>query len=162
MSETVDLTIDQLGVLTAEVTSEAGPGAHTKRFNETLIAAFRANKGVVPGELSEIPLLLMTCTGVKTGRSLTFPLGAWRVGERLVVIASKGGAPTNPQWFHNIVANPDVVVELDEETYDATAVVTQGADRDALWAGVVAIMPVFAEYQQKTARILPVVEIVRR
>lgn len=157
----VALTRANLGALTDEVRSERGPGSTTKAFNTALIAAFRANGGSVPGDFDRAPLLLLTTTGVKSGAKRTNPLAYVRVGDRILIIASMGGAPTSPRWFDNLVAHPLVTVELGAETYAARAVVTAGAERDDLFRAVVAQLPVFGEYQARTPRQIPVVELVR-
>ncbi len=159
----LELTVAELAALTAEVTSPTGPGGHTKRFNGALIEVFRNNAGKVPGELEELDLLLLTMTGAKTGAKRTVPLGYFFVdGGRLVVIASMGGADVNPPWYSNVVANPEMIVEMGSETFPATAVITSGDDRDLLFAAVVKQAPVFGEYQTKTERLLPVVELKQR
>jgi deazaflavin-dependent oxidoreductase (nitroreductase family) len=83
-------------------------------------------------------------------------------GERLVIIASKAGMPTNPDWYHNIVAHPDVTVEVGSETVEARATIAEGAERDELYAKQAAIMPNFAEYQAKTTRTIPVIVLTRK
>jgi deazaflavin-dependent oxidoreductase (nitroreductase family) len=157
----VELTVAQLAELTREVTSDSGPGDHTKRFNAAVIDTFREHGGKVPGELEQIAMLLVTARGAKTGVPRTVPLGYFYVDDRLVVIASMGGADINPPWYANVVANPDVTVELGDETFPAVAVVTTGEDRERLFAGVVAQSGVFGEYQTRTTRLLPVVELKR-
>jgi deazaflavin-dependent oxidoreductase (nitroreductase family) len=131
-------------------------------FNENLIAEFRANRGEVKsGPLAGAPILLLTTTGAKSGESRVMPLAYTRDGDRYVVIASKGGAPTNPAWYHNLVANPTVKVEVGDETFDARAKVVDGEERDRLFNAQAAVMPNFAEYQQNTTRRLPVVVLER-
>jgi len=89
------------------------------------------------------------------------PLVYLTIDERLLIIASMGGAPSSPAWFHNLVANPEVTVELGGETFRARAVVTEGSDRDDLFAKVCAKISTFTEYQSRTDRVIPVVELVR-
>jgi deazaflavin-dependent oxidoreductase (nitroreductase family) len=159
----------QLNVLTDEVRSPSGPGSstwtadvsHTQRFNRTFIEEFRRHGGKVPGELGEVDLLLLTAKGAKSGEPRTVPLGFHRIDGRLIVIASMGGADKNPPWFFNVVANPEVIVELGTETFRAKAVVTDGEDRDRLYAAVIARMAVFAEYQERADRVIPVIELER-
>src|SRR3954463_16516817 len=91
------------------------------QFNQDLITEFRANKGVVTGVFANRPLLLLTTIGAKSGQPRTMPLVYTTDGDRLVVIASKGGAPTNPDWYHNLVANPEATVELPGETFRVRA-----------------------------------------
>jgi len=126
-------------------------------FNRNLIDEFRTNSGKVTGPFQGAPLLLLTTTGARSGRTRTNPVVYTTDGDRLVIIASKGGAPTSPDWYHNLVANPTVTVELPDETFDAKASVAQGADHDRLFAAQAALMPTFNEYQQKTKRQIPVV-----
>jgi deazaflavin-dependent oxidoreductase (nitroreductase family) len=133
-----------------------------QNFNENLIAEFRANDGATSGPFAQAPLLLLTTTGAKSGREHTTPIVYTREGENLVVIASKGGAPMHPAWYHNLVANPDVVVELPGETFTAHARVATGEERDGLFEAQADLMPAFKDYQQKTDRVIPVVVLERR
>jgi len=154
-----ELTRSGLGAMAAEVGTEAGPGAITKDFNRALIAAFRANRGVVPGELQGSNFLLLTTTSAKSGAPRTTPLVYHRIGGRLLIIASTGGGPRNPGWFDNLVKNPSVRVELGAATWEGRAVVLSGAERDALFAAVVKAAPAFGRYQERTQRTIPVVEL---
>jgi deazaflavin-dependent oxidoreductase (nitroreductase family) len=126
-------------------------------FNQSLIEEFRANDGKVTGVFAGRPLLLLTTTGAKSGQPRVSPLVYTTDGDRIIIIASKGGAPTNPDWFRNVVANPTVTVELPGETFQARATVVEGAERQRLYDAQAALMPAFAEYQQKTTRQIPVV-----
>jgi deazaflavin-dependent oxidoreductase (nitroreductase family) len=135
--------------------------AEVNEFNRNLIDEFRANKGKVTGPFEGAPLLLLTTTGAKSGRTRTNPVVYTRSGDRLVIIASKGGAPTSPDWYHNLVANPTVTVELPDERFDAKASTARGEEHDRLFAAQAALMPHFNEYQQKTTRQLPVVVLER-
>ncbi len=130
-------------------------------FNRGLIEEFRANDGKVGGNFANAPLLLLTTTGAKSGQQRTSPVVYTTDGDRLVIIASYAGRPTNPAWFNNLVANPEVTVELPGETYSARAVVTAGEYRDRLYAAQAALMPAFSEYQEKTTRQIPVVTLER-
>jgi deazaflavin-dependent oxidoreductase (nitroreductase family) len=130
-------------------------------FNRNLINEFRANNGNVTGTFAGRPLLLLTTTGAKSGKQHTTPLVYTKDGDNLVIIASKGGAPTNPAWYHNIVANPTVTVELPGETFRAQARVAEGEERQRLYDAQAALMPAFAEYQQKTTRQIPVIVLER-
>ena len=160
MSDTThELTRSALNAMAAEVGTEAGPGATTKEFNRALIDAFRANRGVVPGELQSANFLLLTTTSVKSGAKRTTPLVYHRIGGRLLIIASTGGGPRNPGWFDNLAKNPSVTVELGAETWEGRAVVLSGAERDALFAAVVKATPTFGRYQEGTQRTIPVVEL---
>ena len=126
-------------------------------FNQKIIEEFRANAGKVGGQFEGAPMLLLTTTGAKSGQPRTSPMVYTTDGEHLIVIASKGGAPTNPAWFHNLVANPIVTVERGTETFQARASVPEKAERDRLFNQAAAIMPGFAEYQRTTTRQIPVV-----
>lgn len=130
-------------------------------FNQNLINEFRANNGKVTGTFAGRPVVLLTTTGAKSGQQRTTPLVYTTDGDNLVIIASKGGAPTNPAWYHNIVANPTVTVELPGETYQARARVAEGAERERLYNAQAALMPAFAEYQEKTSRQIPVIVLER-
>lgn len=133
----------------------------TNDFNQSLIAEFRANGGKVTGVFAGRPLLLLTTTGAKSGQPRTMPLVYTTDGDRLVVIASKGGAPSHPAWYHNLVANPVTTVELPGETFRARASVAEGEERQRLYDAQAALMPAFADYQRKTTRQIPVVVLER-
>jgi len=128
-------------------------------WNHQVIEEFRANKGKVNGVHS---LLLLTTTGARSGKQRMNPVAYTTDGERLVIIASKAGMPTNPDWSHHIVAHPDVTVEVGSETFEARATIAGGAERDELYAKQAAIMPNFAEYQAKTTRTIPVIVLTRK
>jgi deazaflavin-dependent oxidoreductase (nitroreductase family) len=130
-------------------------------FNHQLVEEFRANDGKVTGVFAERPLLVLTTTGARSGQPRTIPLVYTTDEDRLVIIASKGGAPTHPAWYHNVVANPTVTVELPGETFRAKAEVAEGEERDRLYDQQAALMPAFAEYQRKTTRSIPVVVLER-
>ncbi|GGS68275.1 cation-binding protein [Planobispora rosea] len=127
-------------------------------FNQQIIDEFRANAGQVGGPFEGARLLLLTTTGARSGARHTTPLGYLPDGgERVLVIASAGGAPKHPAWYHNVVANPRVTVENGPFTYEARAVVLEGDERDQAFARAVEADPGWGEYQAKTARVLPVV-----
>jgi deazaflavin-dependent oxidoreductase (nitroreductase family) len=134
-----------------------GSMAEVNEFNRNLIDEFRANHGKVTGPFEGAPLLLLTTTGAKSGHTRTNPVVYTRDGDRLVIIASKGGAPTSPDWYHNLVANPAVKIELPDETFEAKASIARGDERARLYAAQSEVMPAFADYQQKTDRQIPVV-----
>jgi deazaflavin-dependent oxidoreductase (nitroreductase family) len=102
-------------------------------------------------------MMLLTTTGAKSGEARTKPVVYTTDGDRFVVIASKGGAPTNPDWFHNLLADPEVILEVGGERFPARATVTSGEERRRLYDAQAALMPGFAEYAQKTTREIPVV-----
>jgi deazaflavin-dependent oxidoreductase (nitroreductase family) len=129
----------------------------TTDFNKGIIEEFRANDGKVGGMFEGAPMLLLTTTGAKSGQQRTTPLVHTQDDDRLVIVASYAGAPKNPAWFHNLVANPEVTIELPGETFPARAVVASGAERDRLFAKHAKAMPNFNEYQSKTERVIPVV-----
>ncbi len=131
-------------------------------YNVAIIKEFRANQGKVGGHWKGRDLLLLTTTGRKTGRMHTTPTVYTRDGERLLVYASKGGAPEHPDWFRNLVAEPQASVEVGSERYEVTATPLEDEERDRLWAEHVARWPHFAEYQAKAGRVIPVVALVRR
>lgn len=127
-------------------------------FNAPVIDEFRANRGRVGGWFEGSRLLLLTTIGARSGRPHTTPLGYLPDGgERVLVIASAGGGPRHPAWFHNLVAHPTVTVEDGVFTYDATATVLTGHERDRVFARAAEADPGWAEYQRKTSRVLPVV-----
>ncbi len=128
-------------------------------FNESVIREFRANGGVVGGELADMPLLLLTTTGARSSRPRTTPLAYHRDGSCYVVIASNGGATRHPNWFRNLQNNPNVTVEVGVETLSATARLLEGAERDAVFAAVVAQAPAAGTFQEKAGRTIPVIEL---
>ena len=131
-------------------------------FNRNLIDHFRANAGEIKeGIFKGAPILLLTTKGAKSGTTYTTPLVYTRDGDRLVIIAPKGGAPSNPAWYHNLVANPAVTLEVGPDRYEATATVAQGAERDRLFDAQATLMPNFAQYQRNTTRRIPVVVLAR-
>ena len=130
-------------------------------FNRGIIEEFRNNKGVVGGMFAGVPMLLLTTTGAKTGRSHTTPLVYSKDGKRIVIIASKAGAPTSPDWYHNLVKNPTVDVELGTEKFKAKAVVTKNPERERLFDAQAKLMPNFDEYRKKTTRQIPVIVLER-
>lgn len=126
-------------------------------WNRRVIEEFRANAGEVQ-QFKGIPILLLHHIGAKSGKNYVNPLAYLPDGERMIVFASMGGAPKNPDWYHNLVAHPDVQVEVGgQPAFAARARVAQGTERDDLYAEQVKRVPVFGEYQQKTSRVIPVV-----
>jgi len=131
-------------------------------FNEGVIEDFRANRGqITRGPFKGGSLLLLTTRGAKSGRERTHPLAYTRDGDNVFVIASKGGAPTNPDWYRNLRANPRVIVELGPERFAANARVTSGAERRRLYDLQASRMPGFKEYERRTSREIPVVVLER-
>jgi deazaflavin-dependent oxidoreductase (nitroreductase family) len=131
-------------------------------WNARIIEEFRSNGGQVGGNFEGAPLLLLTTKGRRTGAARTSPVMYLADGDRLLVFASKGGAPTNPDWYDNLVADPEVTVEVGTESYRAQAHPVEGAERDRLYAEQASRYPGFAEYQANTDRVIPVVAIVRQ
>jgi deazaflavin-dependent oxidoreductase (nitroreductase family) len=126
-------------------------------MNAKVIAEFRANGGRCGSPFENTPIVLVTMKGARSGRELCAPLAYSTDGDDVVVIASMGGAPKNPQWFHNLTAKPDVTIEVGTEKYEATAVLTEGEERDRLYAAQAAKMPIFNTYAEKAApRVIPV------
>lgn len=126
-------------------------------WNQRIIKEFRENDGKVGGPFEGATLLLLHHTGAKTGTERVTPLVYLAVDGKYAIFASKGGAPTNPDWFHNIVANPEVEIEVGTDTISATAEVLDSDERDAIWSRQKELMPGFAEYEQKTDREIPVI-----
>jgi len=136
--------------------------AEYEDFNQRIIAEFREHGGKVGGPFEGMTLALLTTVGRRSGQRRTNPVAYLSLDGQPVVIASKGGAPTHPAWYHNLVANPDVTVEFGTETFEATAEVLQGDERDRAFAQVVAMAPGFGDYQAGTTRVIPVVALHRR
>jgi deazaflavin-dependent oxidoreductase (nitroreductase family) len=131
-------------------------------WNTQVIKEFRENGGKVGGMFANMELVLLHTTGAKSAQPRINPLAFTRDDDRIVIIASKGGAPSNPDWYYNILAKPDVSLEFGNETFPAHATVyTEGAERDRLYAQMAAQYPNFAEYEQKTTRKIPVVVLTR-
>ena len=130
-------------------------------WNAKIIEEFRANQGKVGGQFEGSPVLLLHTTGAKSGLERVNPMMYLEESGRVYVFASKAGADSDPDWFRNLVANPGVGVELGPETFDATAVVVSGAERDRIYQVQSERYPGFAEYQAKTTRVIPVVELRR-
>ena len=126
-------------------------------WNSKIIEEFHANGGKVGGPFEGAPLLLLTTTGAKSGQRRTTPLVYMPDGDRMIIFASKAGAPTNPDWYHNLVAHPQVTVEVGTETFEVKSVVITGEERDRLYAQQAARNPGFAEYETKTTRLIPVI-----
>jgi deazaflavin-dependent oxidoreductase (nitroreductase family) len=128
-------------------------------WNRRTIEAFRANKGQVGGVWEGRPLLLLTTTGAKTGQPRTTPMMYLREGDRVFVFASKAGAPTHPDWYHNLLAHPEVTVEIGEQIYQATAKPVTSTERDQIYARWAEQYLQFRAYQEQTGRIIPVIEL---
>lgn len=131
-------------------------------FNRAVIEEFRAHGGKVGGPFEGAPILLLTSTGAKSGERRTTPVAYLPDGERMVIFASKAGAPTHPAWYHNLLADPSATVEVGTETFEVDARVSTGEERDRLFNRQAGIYPQFAEYAQKTTRQIPVVALTRK
>jgi deazaflavin-dependent oxidoreductase (nitroreductase family) len=131
-------------------------------YNRQLIEEFRASRSKAGGPFEGRPLLLFTTTGARSGQLRTTPMMYIPDGDRLLVIASNVGAATHPDWYHNLVAHPQVTVEVGTESFEATAIVTEGVERQRLWSKIVELYPFFAEHQAKTTRKIPVIALSRR
>ncbi len=131
-------------------------------FNRRVIEEFRANGGVVGGPFEGAPVVLLTTTGARSGEKRVSPLVGLLEDDTLYVFASKAGAPTNPDWYHNLLAHPDVEVEFGDDRFDAVAAPVTGPERDRLYAAQVERMPAFADYEKATERVIPVVELRRQ
>lgn len=130
-------------------------------WNKKVIEEFRANEGKVGGNFAKMKLLLLHTTGAKSGLERINPLACMADGERFVIIASKGGAPTHPDWYYNIVANPSVSVEVGTEQFEAKATVVKEPERTELYNKMASINPFFEEYRQKATRVIPVIVLTR-
>ena len=125
-------------------------------FNRKIVEEFRANGGKVGGMFANAPMILVTMKGAKSGQSRTTPLVYSRDGDRYVVIASMAGAPNNPDWYHNLKANPEATVEIAGEKFKVKAKLATGAERERLFNQQAAMLPVFNDYRKKTTREIPV------
>jgi len=133
-------------------------------FNTQIIEEFRANDGKVGGPFEAARMILVHHRGAKSGTERVSPLVYQPVGDSFAVFASRGGAPEHPSWFHNLVANPETVVEVGDETIPVRARVLEGDEREAIWTKQKASVPVFADYEQRAAgiRTIPVILFERR
>ena len=130
-------------------------------FNAKVIEEFRANGGKVGGPFEGAPMILVHHVGAKSGTERVAPMVWFPDGDRLLIVASKAGAPTNPDWYHNLKAHPRVDVEVGTETFPVVVEELPRAERDEKWAQIAAASPGFAEYQQKTTRVIPVLALTR-
>lgn len=126
-------------------------------FNARIIDEFRANQGRVGGMFQNTTLLLVHHTGARSGQARVNPVAYYKDGDRYVIFASKAGAPTNPDWYHNLMAQPETRIEVGEDTLDVVATAAEGEERERLFAAQVERSPQFGEYQSKTERVIPVV-----
>jgi len=125
-------------------------------YNAPVIEEFRSNQGKVSGPFGGMDLLLLTSAGARTGKSYTRPLAYTKDGDHFVIVASKGGSPTNPDWYHNLVAHPEVTVEVGPDKFRARASKATGHERERLFNQHARQYPQFNDYKAKTTRELPV------
>jgi deazaflavin-dependent oxidoreductase (nitroreductase family) len=131
-------------------------------MNQEIIAEFRANDGVVGGYFEGKPVLLLHHTGAKSGTERVNPLMYNTDGDKIVIFASMGGAPKNPDWYHNLKANPDAEIEIGTDRYPVRATEVEGDERDRLWEKQKAEWDQFAGYEAATTRTIPVITLTRR
>ncbi|BBY25536.1 nitroreductase family deazaflavin-dependent oxidoreductase [Mycobacterium stomatepiae] len=131
-------------------------------FNDQIIQEFRENDGNVGGVFEDIGVLLLTTTGAKSGLSRLTALAYFTIDGAMVVAGSRGGAPKDPAWVHNLRATPEVRVEVGTESFPATAREAEGDERDRLFGEIVSVAPYFGDYQAKTTRTIPVFTLQRR
>src|SRR3954471_22353315 len=137
-----------------------GAMSDQKAYNRKLIEDFRASRS--DGPFAGRPLLLLTTTGAKSGQPRTTPMMYVPDGDRLLVIASNAGAPAHPDWYRNLLAHPQVTVEVGADTFDASAVVLEGEERQQQWDRIVASYPFFSDHQAKITRQIPVIALERQ
>ena len=131
-------------------------------FNQQIIDEFRANEGRVGGPFAGAPMILIHHIGAKSGTERVTPLVQFPEGDgRTIIVGSAAGAPTHPAWYHNLKANPKIVVEVGTEEYQVVAEEVTGAERDALWERVVSEAPGFRDYEEKTDRTIPLLRLTR-
>lgn len=130
-------------------------------WNTRVITEFRANGGKVGGQFEGANMILVHNFGAKSGTERVSPMVYFPDGDRFLIVASKAGAPTNPDWYHNLKARPEVTVEVGTETFPVVVEELPRAERDEKWAEITAVAPGFAEYQEKTSRTIPVLALTR-
>ncbi|WP_370944801.1 nitroreductase family deazaflavin-dependent oxidoreductase [Amycolatopsis sp. cg5] len=130
-------------------------------WNAGIIKEFRENEGKVGGPFEGAPMVLLTTIGAKSGQERTSPLVYLAEGDRLFIIASAAGADKHPAWYHNLLANPTVTLEIGTEKFEAKATPLEGEERAVYYGKQAELMPGFKEYQEKTSRVIPVVELRR-
>jgi deazaflavin-dependent oxidoreductase (nitroreductase family) len=136
------------------------PDAETmKAFNTSIVDEFRANGGKVGGPFEGATLLLLTTTGAKSGQPRLAPLAYLTIDGKMIIIGSKAGADTNPDWVHNLRANPRAHIEVGTDAYDVVARELPREERDEMYPKVVELAPGFGDYQTKTSRVIPLFEL---
>lgn len=131
-------------------------------WNQQIIEEFRANEGRVGGPFASATLLILHTTGAKSGKERLNPLVTFEDDGRFVVVASKGGAPTHPDWYYNVVANPDVSIEYGTDQFQASAAVTEEPERTELYEKMEQNFAAFTDYKQKAGRVIPVITLTRQ
>ena len=132
-------------------------------WNRQIITEFRSNGGVCGGPFEGTPLLILHSTGAKSGQERLNPLVYQRVGDAWAIFGSKAGAPSHPDWYHNVIANPEASIEVGTDSVDVRARVADGDERETIWSAQKSAAPQFAEYEQKAdGRRIPVVVLERR
>jgi deazaflavin-dependent oxidoreductase (nitroreductase family) len=134
---------------------------HIIEANNEIVAEFRSNAGHVEGYFAGAPMLLLHHLGARTGRERVTPLVYLQDGADMVVAASKGGAPSNPDWYHNLKARPRVLVEVGTDAFTVEATEITGSERDELYGRLARLRPAFAGYEAKTSRIIPMFRLTR-
>jgi deazaflavin-dependent oxidoreductase (nitroreductase family) len=142
--------------------AEQQSGTRSNEFNAQLVEQFRANGGeIVDGPYRGAPLLLLTTKGARTGKALVKPLAYSHDADHLVVVASKSGSPTHPDWYRNLIAEPTVIVEVGRDRFPAHARRVLGPERERLYAAHARVFPIFLDYQRRTNREIPVIVLER-
>ncbi|CPU32025.1 Deazaflavin-dependent nitroreductase [Mycobacteroides abscessus] len=149
------------GEVTDDTPFNERPTAVINEFNDEVAREFRANGGEVGGQFAGVPILLLTNTGAKSGQQRLNPLAYFNIDGKIYIVGSFGGADKDPAWVHNLRANPHAHIDIGTDGYDVVAHELSLAERDALYPKVVELVPVFAEYQEKTARPIPIFELRR-
>lgn len=126
-------------------------------WNQKIIEEFRANGGKVGGQFEGAPMLIMHTKGAKSGKERVIPVMYQAVGDNFAVFASKAGAPSNPDWYHNLLAHPDITIEVGSDTIAVRARVTKGDERQRIWTRQKELYPGFADYEAATTREIPVI-----
>lgn len=161
LNSQTDQSIDLFTYLNYKISLERISMSNMNDWNKAIIEEFRANDGKVGGQFENMPLLLLHTTGTKSGLPRINPLAYMADGDRYVIFASKAGAPTNPDWYHNVKANSDVRVEVGSEQFDAQATIAEEPERTQLFDRMTSAYSGFAEYQRKTTRVIPVIILIR-
>ena len=130
-------------------------------WNTAIIEEFRTNQGRVGGRFEGAPMILIHHVGARSGTERVNPLVYFADGDRMLIMASKGGAPGNPDWYHTLKAHPRITVEVGAETFPVDVTELTGEEREVMWARVVERMPGFGEYQSKVSRLIPLLSLTR-